>query len=101
MAGETSTTLTAAGGAVLVAAMATEAWQTTRCRMAQLLAQGCPARQTIIEAQLDANAALVAQAEDPERVRQSLAPMWRLQLEALLLQYPQAEDELRALIKVS
>jgi hypothetical protein len=42
--------------------------------------------------------ALVAQAEDADEVRQSLAPVWRLELAALLRQHPDAEDELRALV---
>jgi hypothetical protein len=50
----------------------------------------------VIEAQLDDNAALVAAAEDPEAVRQNLVGVWQLQLEALLRQYPDVEEELRA-----
>jgi hypothetical protein len=78
--------------------MVTDAWQATRSGVARLFGRGGPDRQYVIEAQLDANAALVAQAEDPEAVRQSLVPVWRLQLEALLGQYPDVEEELRALV---
>jgi hypothetical protein len=90
--------LAAAGGSALVGAMATDAWQATRSRVARLFGRGGPHRQVSIAAQLDDNAALVAQAEDPDEVRQRLAPVWRLQLEALLRQHPNAEDELRALV---
>jgi hypothetical protein len=52
----------------------------------------------VIEAQLDGNAALVAQARDPDEVRQSLVPVWRLQLEALLREHPDVVEELRVLV---
>lgn len=90
--------LAGAGGSALVGAMATDAWQATRSGVAGLFGRGGPARQTAIAAQLDDNAALVAQAEDPDEVRQSLAAVWQLQLEALLRQDPGAEEELRALV---
>jgi hypothetical protein len=90
--------LAAAGGSALVGAMATDAWQATRSGVAGLFGRGGSAQQAAVEAQLDGNAALVAQAEDPEEVRRSLAPVWRLQLEALLGQHPGVEEELRALV---
>lgn len=90
--------LASVGGSALVGAMATDAWQATRSGVAGLFGRGGPARQAAVEAQLDGNAALVAQAEDPEEVRRHLAPVWRLQLEALLCQYPGVEEELRALV---
>jgi hypothetical protein len=90
--------LAEAGGSALVGAMATDAWQATRSGVARLFGRGESARQIAIEAQLDGNAALVAQADDPDGVRQSLAPAWRLQLEALLRQDPAVEEELRALV---
>jgi hypothetical protein len=90
--------LAGAGGTALVGAMATDAWQATRNGVARLFGRDGPARQTAIEAQLDGNAALVAQAEDPDEVRQSLVPVWRLQLDALLRQYPDVEQELRGLV---
>lgn len=90
--------LAGAGGTALVGAMATDAWQSTRSRVARLFGRGGPERQAAIETQLDSNATLVAQAEDPDEARQSLAGVWRLELESLLRQYPDAEDELQALI---
>lgn len=97
MLGELAT-LAGAGGTALVGAMATDAWQATRSGVARLFGHGGAARQAAIEAQLDGNAALVAQAEDPDEVRQSLVPVWRLELEALLHQYPEVEEELRTLV---
>ncbi|MGH3937108.1 MAG: hypothetical protein ACRDTG_00505 [Pseudonocardiaceae bacterium] len=95
---EALTALAGAGGTALVGAMATDAWTSTRSGVARLFGRGGTAQQTAIEAQLDSNAALVAQADDPDEVRRSLLPMWRLQLEALLRQHPEAEQELRALV---
>jgi hypothetical protein len=98
MLAEALAALAGAGGTALVEAMATDAWQATRTGVARLFGRGGPARQTAIETQLDGHAALVAQAEDPDEVRQSLAAVWRLELTALLSQHPDAEDELRALV---
>jgi hypothetical protein len=96
--GEVAAELAGAGGTALVGAMATDAWQATRSGVARLFGRGGSARQAAIEAQLDGNAALVAQARDPEEVRASLVPVWRLQLEALLGEHPDVVEELRALV---
>jgi hypothetical protein len=90
--------LAGAGGTALVGAMATDAWQATRAGVARLFSRSEPARQTAIEAQLDGNAALVALAEDPDEVRQTLVAVWQLQLEELLRQHPEVEKELRDLV---
>lgn len=78
--------------------MATDAWGATRSGVARLFGRGGSARQAAIEAQLDGNAALVAKAGDPDEVRASLVPVWRLQLEALLSEYPDVGEELRVLV---
>jgi hypothetical protein len=96
--GEVAAELAGAGGTALVGAMATDAWQATRSGVARLFGRGGSARQAAIEAQLDGNAALVAQARDTEEVRASLVPVWRLQLEALLAEHPDVVEELRALV---
>ncbi|MGH4016007.1 MAG: hypothetical protein ACRDSL_19210 [Pseudonocardiaceae bacterium] len=92
------TALAEAGSTALVGAMATDAWPSTRAGAGRLFGRGRQARQARVEAQLDGNAALVAQADDPDEVRQSLVPVWRLELEALLRRHPAAEPELRALV---
>jgi hypothetical protein len=92
-------TLAGAGSTALVGAMATDAWQSTRSGVARLFGRGGQARQSAIEAQLDSNAVLVAQAEDPNEVRQALVPLWRLELEALLHQHPDIEEQLRAVVR--
>ncbi|WP_445525311.1 hypothetical protein [Streptomyces cyslabdanicus] len=87
-----------AGGTTVVGAMATDSWAVARGGIARLFRRRGEGRQTVIEAQLDNNAALVARARDAERVRQSLLPVWQLELESLLDEHPDAADELRELI---
>lgn len=87
-----------AGGTALVAAMATSGWPVTRFAVTGLFSRRRPARQATIEAQLDAHALLVSQAENSDEVRQGLAAIWQLELAALLHQHPEAKDDMRALI---
>ncbi|MFF7655741.1 hypothetical protein ACFZCY_38965 [Streptomyces sp. NPDC007983] len=87
-----------AGGTTVVGAMATDSWIAARGGVARLFRRRGEDQQAAIEAQLDNNAALVARADDAERVRQSLLPVWLLELESLLDQHPDAVDELRELI---
>lgn len=90
--------LAGAAGTALVGAMATDVWQVARSGVVRLFGRSGPARQTAIEAQLDGNAALVAEAGNPDELRQSLATVWRLELEALLRQHPDVEQELRVVM---
>jgi hypothetical protein len=87
-----------AGATVLVAAMATSRWQTTRFGVVGLFGHRGPAIQAAIEVQLDAHAALMLQAGNSDEVRQVLVAIWRLELAALLRQHPDAEDQLRTLV---
>jgi hypothetical protein len=86
------------GGTTLVAAMATDAWQTARAWIVRLFRHGDSTQRSAIEAQLTNSNTLVMQAQDTDRVRKGLVALWQLQLEALLRQYPDAEEELRNLI---
>jgi hypothetical protein len=90
--------LAAATGSAVVAAMATDAWQTTRDGVARLFGRGGPQRRSGIEAQMDADAALVEQASDRVQVRQGLAPSWQEEVARLLEEHPDVEPELRDLI---
>ena len=90
--------LAGAAGTAVVGAMATDVWQVARSGVVRLFGRGGPERRTAIEAQLDGNAALVAEAGDPDEVRRGLAAMWRPKLEALLRQHPDVEEELRVLV---
>lgn len=90
--------LVEAGSTAVVGAMGTEEWQTARAGLARLFGRGRPLRQARYEAQLDDNAARVAQADNPDQVRDGLVPVWRLELQGLLRRHPDAEGELRALV---
>ncbi|MGW6054949.1 hypothetical protein [Streptomyces sp. NPDC055189] len=91
--------LVLAGGTAVVGAMATDSWTLARARVAQLFRRRAGEdRQQAIEGQLDSNARLVAEAEDGDQVRQTLLPLWQLELRSLLQRDPAAAEELRALI---
>lgn len=87
-----------AGATVLVAAMASSGWQTTRFEVVGLFGHRGPAIQAAIEVQLDAHAALMLQTGTSNEIRQVLVAIWRLELAALLRQHPDAEDQLRTLV---
>ncbi len=92
--------LVLAGGTAVVGAMATDSWTLARARVAELFRRhGGEGRQQAIEGQLDSNAALVAEAEDGDEVRQTLLPLWHLELRSLLRRDPAAAEELRALVE--
>jgi hypothetical protein len=82
------------GATTLVAAMATDAWRTTRTGAARLFHRRGRAL-SAIEVQLDGDAELVEQDDD---ARQDLVGPWRRRLIALLHEFPEAEAELTALI---
>ncbi|MEV0117420.1 hypothetical protein AB0H77_29995 [Streptomyces sp. NPDC050844] len=91
--------LVMAGGTAVVGAMATDSWVLARTRVAELFRRrGGEERQQAIEGQLDSNARLVAEADDSDQVRQTLLPLWQLELRSLLQRDPAAAEELRALI---
>ncbi|GAA4727166.1 hypothetical protein [Phytohabitans rumicis] len=94
MLSEALAALAASGGTALVGAMATDAWTVTRAGVSRLLKHVGPGRRDAIEAQLDANVALVERAHDPEQARQALAPVWQLQLTQLLEEHPELETAL-------
>ncbi|MFI0975989.1 hypothetical protein ACH4SP_03060 [Streptomyces sp. NPDC021093] len=89
-----ATDLAMTGASVIVAAMATAAWQSTRTAAVRLFRRGGQER----ESQLDTNAALVVRAEDARLARGSLRPLWQLELENLLDQHPEIAGELTELI---
>lgn len=91
--------LAATGGTAVVAAMATDAWESARSGVARLLGRNDRQRVKFVEAQLDEDAVLVQVAADGERVRAELAPLWGRRLAALLQDNPDAAEELRDLIK--
>ncbi|GAB4051447.1 hypothetical protein [Catellatospora paridis] len=94
MLSEALAALAVSGGTALVGAMATDAWNVARDGVSRLLKRVGPGRRAAIEAQLDANVALVEGAHDPEQARQALAPVWQLQLTQLLEEDPELEAAL-------
>ncbi|KUJ66225.1 hypothetical protein ACZ90_39265 [Streptomyces albus subsp. albus] len=94
---EELTVLAEAGAAAVVAAMATELWQTTRDAVLGLFPRADRSRRTAVEAQLDGNEALVREAADPDEVRRALAGFWALELAALLRRDPACREPLARL----
>jgi hypothetical protein len=94
---ETLATLAMTGATTVVAAMATQAWQTTRTGVLQLFRRD-QAQQPAIATQLDSDVTLVAQEADSEGARQDLVPVWNRRLAAFLRQHPDALDEFQALV---
>lgn len=91
--------LAALAGNTLVAAAVTDAWETTRHKIARLFGRGQP--DPAIERRLNATRERLAAAEpgDLERVRADLAAGWATRLADLLDDYPAAEAELRMLVE--
>jgi hypothetical protein len=86
------------GATTVVAAMATSAWQATRTGTARLFRHRGTTQQAAIEAQLDGDAAVVEEDQDPNGARQDLVGPWARRLAALLRERPEAETDLRALM---
>lgn len=89
-----------AAGSAVVAAMATDAWQQARDGVVALWRRVHPERADQVGRDLEALRAQVLEARDTQDsdTEQALEGMWRLQLQALLRQDPQAASELRRLL---
>ncbi|MET9218925.1 hypothetical protein ABZX65_09165 [Streptomyces sp. NPDC003300] len=94
---ESLATLAAAASTTLVAAMATDAWQTARTGILRVLRRGSEHEPAALAAQLDSEAALVVAADDAGAARESLQPGWRLRLEQFLRDNPEAAEAIREL----
>ncbi|MFJ2632881.1 hypothetical protein ACIO6U_13180 [Streptomyces sp. NPDC087422] len=94
---ESLATLAAAASTTLVAAMATDAWQTARTGILRVLRRGAEHEPGALAAQLDSEAALVVAADDAGAARESLQPGWRLRLEQFLRDNPEAAEAIREL----
>ncbi|MFF7157997.1 hypothetical protein [Streptomyces sp. NPDC008139] len=94
---ESLATLAAAASTTLVAAMATDAWQTARTGILRVLRRGGEHEPAGLAAQLDSEAALVVAADDAGAARESLRPGWRLRLEQFLRDNPEAAQAIREL----
>jgi hypothetical protein len=91
--------LAATAATAVVAAMGTDAWESARSRVARLLGRNDRQRVKFIEAQLDEDATLVHDADERDKVRAELAPLWGRRLAGLLQANPDAAEELQGLIK--
>lgn len=98
MVAEWITPLAASGSAALVAAVATDAWQSARDGVVGLFGRAGRRRQELIEGWLDEDAATLAEAPpgERERLRGQVAPVWQVRLTDLLAEFPDAREEFRA-----
>lgn len=89
------------GVAVVVNAMATDAWPLAREGVVRLFRKRGEEEQGAIATRLDEDANLVAKSDSATaaELRSSLVPQWRLRLRLLLEQNPDIAEELRALEK--
>jgi hypothetical protein len=89
------------GAATVVGAMATDAWQAARTKVAGLLGRGDDSRRELAETRLERAAAEVEIAEPDRReeVRERIAAAWQVRLVDLLEEHPEAEAELRRVIE--
>lgn len=88
----------------IVAAVATSAWQATKAGVARIFqgasgAESGPESGASIEVRLERSAARIADAVDPDEVRQAQIVRWREDLEDLMQDHPDAEAELRTLVE--
>lgn len=86
------------GGAALIGAAATDAWQSARSGVVRLFAKTGHRRQKMIETWLDEDAAALESAEPVERgrMRSELASTWQQRLADLLAEFPEMREELAA-----
>jgi hypothetical protein len=91
-------TLAMAGATTVVAAMATDAWATTRARVTRLFRHSNQIQQAAVEEQLDKHTVLVVNSDDAKETRELLVPVWGQQLSALLRESPGTAEELRLIV---
>jgi hypothetical protein len=89
--------LAASAATTLVNAMATDAWQTVRTRVARLLGRGEARAEQLALETLDEDAATLA-AEPNAEARQDLTAGWAARLRDVLRSDPEAAEALRELI---
>ncbi len=85
------------GAAALVAAAATDAWQSARDRFVRLLGRGDPVREEVMGRRLDALASEIEEAEDRAVTRQRLLPIWQTRLSDLIEEHPELAPQVERL----
>ncbi|MEU6665671.1 hypothetical protein [Streptomyces sp. NPDC046727] len=88
--------LAMSGATTIVAAMATDAWETVRDHVSAFLHRRGPEPRAAVVARLESSAVQVAQSRDADRARQVVCGQWQLELENFLMAHPEAVEELRA-----
>jgi hypothetical protein len=91
------TTLAAAGSAALVSAASTDAWQTARDRFARLLGRGDADHTQTAARRLDELRSIAERPGNQQELSEAHRT-WRLHLQDLLAEHPEAADELRSAI---
>jgi hypothetical protein len=88
------------GGAALVGAAATDAWQSARSGVVRLFGRAGSRRQDLAEVWLDEDAAALQNSGPDERVRlrSELAPAWQQRMADMLTEFPEMREELEAWI---
>lgn len=88
-----------AAGSALVSAMSTDAWQQARDGVIALWRRIRPERAEQVGDELEALREQVLRARHDSDTEQALAGMWRLRLQTLLQEDPDAVDDLRRLLE--
>ncbi|MGW5425136.1 hypothetical protein [Streptomyces sp. NPDC003943] len=107
MSNPEATALAMTAATTIVTAMATSAWQATRAGVARIFGRGDGAEPgpgaesgaADIEVRLERSAARIANAADPDEVRQAQVVRWREDIEDLLRERPDAAAELLTLVE--
>jgi hypothetical protein len=100
MLSEALTALASTGGTALITAMVTDGWEGVRARFARLLARGDTAETETVAARLERSRTLLATMSggELERAKAEQVIAWRVRLEDLLEQDPDAAETLRTLV---
>lgn len=93
--------LASAGGAALVAAAATDAWNVAKNRFARLLGRGDQSRVAVLEDRLErTRAELETAGPEIARVRLQQQAAWAGRLEDLLTDHPDTAGDVRNLVQM-
>lgn len=93
--------LAASGSGALVAAAATDAWESARDGAVKLFGRLGRRREELAGEWLDEDAAALEAVSgvERERLRAELVPVWQVRLADLLAEFPEAAEELRAWVE--
>jgi len=98
MLAESLAALAALAGQTVVAAASTDAWEACKNRFARLLGHGDPKREQLAEQRLEETRRQLA-GSGSEQARAAQEAQWATRLADLLEEHPDAEADLRALVR--